>query len=144
MSTTLPLPRLMNETSSTNLHELQASYFKDDLSANESIHRHWWERSDIENGYADPSANGSGSGSGNRNTDSNIDNRGSAGSDAQGLEGDHGVNGVDQQPDAKEKAVSKVSVRDRIGCITWTWFTYFNNGYWRNCKCPLFEYAISR
>lgn len=117
MSSALPLPRLMNDTAHTDSHESQISYSKDDSSANDSIYRHRWQRCDIENGYAD--ANGRG----NINTNNNSDNRGSAGSESLVVKDDHGVGEVDQQPDTREKAAAKVSVRDRIGCLTWTWFT---------------------
>ncbi|CAD6450366.1 f9475de9-8f0e-41d3-993f-d28293b1ffa5 [Sclerotinia trifoliorum] len=116
MSTTLPLPRLMDDAAHTDSRESQISYSKDDSSTNDSIYRHRWQRSDIENGYAD--ANGHG----NTNTN-NSDNGGSAGSEALVVKDDHGVGEVDQQPDTREKAAAKVTVRDRIGCLRWTWFT---------------------
>ncbi|EDO01436.1 hypothetical protein SS1G_03911 [Sclerotinia sclerotiorum 1980 UF-70] len=101
MSSALPLPRLMNDTAHTDSHESQISYSKDDSSANDSIYRHRWQRSDIENGYAD--ANGRG----NINTNNNSDNRGSAGSESLVVKDDHGVGEVDQQPDTREKAAAK-------------------------------------
>ncbi|ESZ97130.1 hypothetical protein SBOR_2488 [Sclerotinia borealis F-4128] len=116
MSTTSPLPRLMNDTASTNPLESQVPYFKDDSSANESTHRNGWQRSGLEVGHGETNR------SGNRNIDRNT-NGVPAGPDTPIVDRDHGVDGVDQQPDTQETAVGKVSVRDRIGCMTWTWFT---------------------
>lgn len=125
----------MNDTSQPNLDEPQISYLKDDSSANESVHRNRGPRSDIENNYehANGSARGdrNRSGNGNRNgngngniyTNGNASHRGFSVLDASDAGGDHGINGVDQQPDTEDAAVAKVSIRDRIGCVTWTWFT---------------------
>ncbi|TGO28147.1 hypothetical protein BPAE_0031g00120 [Botrytis paeoniae] len=133
MSITSPLPRLMNDTSQPDLDEPQISYLKDDSSANESIHRHRGQKSDIENnsehangsasGNGNKSGNGNGNGNRNIHTNGNAGHRGSAVSDAPDAGGDHGINGVDHQPDTEDIAVAKVSIRDRIGCVTWTWFT---------------------
>ncbi|KAI9642991.1 hypothetical protein NHQ30_008725 [Ciborinia camelliae] len=139
MSTTSPLPRRMNDETSTNPHEShmsylnddpsanernphesQISYFKDDSSANESIHRNVWQRFGLENGHRETNGNR------NRNTDHNT-NRGCAGSNipiaGHDDDDDDGVDGVDQQPDTLETAVAKVGIRDRVGCTTWAWFT---------------------
>ncbi|TGO57698.1 hypothetical protein BCON_0063g00410 [Botryotinia convoluta] len=131
MSITSPLPRLMNDTSQPDLDEPQISYLKDDSSANESVHRHRGQKSDIENnsehanGSASGNRNKSGNGNGNGNiyTNGNASHRGFAVLDASDAGGDHGIHGVDQQPDTEDTVVAKVSIRDRIGCITWTWFT---------------------
>ncbi|KAF7882799.1 uncharacterized protein EAF02_006162 [Botrytis sinoallii] len=133
MSITSPLPRLMNDTSQPNLDEPQISYLKDDSSANESVHRNRGPKSDIENnhehtngsasGNRNRNENGNGNGNGNLYTNGNASHRGFTVLDASDAGGDHGINGVDQQPDTEDTAVAKVSIRDRIGCVTWTWFT---------------------
>ncbi|TGO12584.1 hypothetical protein BTUL_0086g00600 [Botrytis tulipae] len=133
MSIASPLPRLMNNTSQPNLDEPQISYLKDDSSANESVHRNRGSKADIENNYEHANGSGSGNrdrsgkangnGNGNIYTNGNASHRGFAVSDASDAGGDHGINGVDRQADTEDTAVAKVSIRDRIGCVTWTWFT---------------------
>ena len=134
MSITSPLPRLTNDgIAHSNLDEPRISYLKDESSANESVHRHRGQRSDIESNYVDANGfasgnkningNGKGNGNGNIYTNGNTGHGRFAVSDYPDAGGDHGINGVDQQPDTEETAVAKVSIRDRIGCVTWTWFT---------------------
>ncbi|KAM0132795.1 hypothetical protein ACHAO1_006540 [Botrytis cinerea] len=134
MSITSPLPRLTNDgIAHSNLDEPRISYLKDESSANESVHRHRGQRSDIESNYVDANGfasgnkningNGNGNGNGNIYTNGNTGHGRFAVSDYPDAGGDHGINGVDQQPDTEETAVAKVSIRDRIGCVTWTWFT---------------------
>lgn len=120
MPTTPPLRRLMNDAAPMNAHESQLSYLKDDSSPNGNIHRNGWEGSGLEKGHGESRENGIRARDGNEDGNTNsVTNRGSAASSSLIVDNDDG----DQQPDTKATALNKVRFRDRVGCLTWTWFT---------------------